>query len=164
MAFIPALGSKFLTRKEMVMDTGYLTEPNQKEKESPQSEGRLTQGQRFICVGNWVWNLETKEYFWSDEMYQIFNLKPQQLPIRTGTFLNCVHPDDKQKVVRALGKALVGEESYNIDHRIIWPDGSVRFIHGKAAVTFDKFGRPIHMMGTVQDITVMQQAELPFKE
>ena len=63
---------------------------------------------------------------------------------------------DKQKVVRALGKALVGEQSYNIDHRIVWPDGSVRFIHGEAAVTFDKAGRPIRMLGTVQDITVMQ--------
>jgi PAS domain S-box-containing protein len=61
--------------------------------------------------------------------------------------------------VRALGKALVGEQAYNIDHRIVWSDGSVRFVHGEAAVTFDKAGRPIHMMGIVQDITIMQQTE-----
>jgi PAS domain S-box-containing protein len=159
MSFIPALWSKFLTGKEMVMDGRYATEPNQKEREYPQSEGRLARRQRLINVGNWDWNLETKEYSWSDKMYQIFNVKPQQFPLRTGTFLKCVHPDDKQKVVRALGRALVGEQSYNIDHRIVWPDGSVRFIHGEAAVTFDKAGRPIRIMGTVQDITVIQQAE-----
>jgi PAS domain S-box-containing protein len=159
MSFIPASWSNFLTRKEMVMDGSYATEPSQKEKEHPQSEGRLARQQRLINVGNWYWNLETKEYSWSDKMYQIFNVKPQQFPLRTGTFLKCVHPDDKQKVVRALGKALVGEQSYNIDHRIVWPDGSVRFIHGEAAVTFDKAGRPIRIMGTVQDITVTQQAE-----
>ena len=141
------------------MDGSHATEPNRKEKEYRQSEGCLARGQRHINVGIWDWNLETREYSWSDEMYQIFNLKPQQFPIRTGTFLNCVHPSDKQEVVRALGKALVGEQSYNIDHRIVWPDGSVRFIHGEAAVTFDKAGRPIRMLGTVQDITVMQQAE-----
>ena len=141
------------------MDGSHATEPNQKEKEYRQSEGRLGRGQRLVNVGNWDWNLETREYSWSDEMYQIFNLKPQQFPLRTGTFLNCVHPDDKQKVVRALGKALVGEQPYNLDHRIVWPDGSVRFVHGEAAVTFDKVGRPIRMLGTVQDITVMQQAE-----
>lgn len=141
------------------MDGSHATEPNQKEKKYRQSEGRLARGQRLINAGNWDWNLETREYSWSDEMYQILNLKPQEFPIKTGTFLNCVHPDDKQKVVRALGKALVGEQSYNIDHRIVWPDGSVRFIHGEAAVTFDKAGRPIRMLGTVQDITVMQQAE-----
>jgi PAS domain S-box-containing protein len=159
MSFIPASWSNFLTRKEMVMDGSYATEPSQKEKEHPQSEGRLARQQRLINVGNWYWNLETKEYSWSDKMYQIFNVKPQQFPLRTGTFLKCVHPDDKQKVVRALGKALVGKQSYNIDHRIVWPDGSVRFIHGEAAVTFDKAGRPIRIMGTVQDITVTQQAE-----
>lgn len=140
------------------MDGSHATEPNQKEKEYRQSKGRLARGQRLINVGNWDWNLETREYSWSDKMYQIFNLKPQQFHIRTGTFLNCVHPDDRQKVVRALGKALVGKQSYNIDHRIVWPDGSVRFIHGEGAVTFDKAGRPIRMLGTVQDITVMQQA------
>jgi PAS domain S-box-containing protein len=154
---------KFLTKKETVMDGSYATKPNQKGEEYPQSEGRLARQQRLINVGNWVWNLETKEYSWSDKMYQIFNVKPQ-VPLRTGTFLKCIHPNDKQKVVRALGKALVGEQSYNIDHRIVWPDGSVRFIHGEAAVTFDKAGRPIRMMGTVQDITVIQQAEKPYKE
>ena len=146
------------------MDGNYPTEPNQKEKEYRRSVGRLARRQRPINVGNWDWNLETKEYSWSDEMYQIFNLKPQQFPLRTGTFLKCVHPDDKQKVVRALGKALVGKQSYDIDHRIVWPDGSVRLIHGEAAVTFDKAGRPIRMMGTVQDITVIQQAEQLFKK
>ena len=66
--------------------------------------------------------------------------------------------------MQALGKALVGEQSYTIDHRIVWPDGSVRFIHGEAAVTLNNAGRPIRMMGTGQGITVIQQAEKPFKE
>ena len=141
------------------MDGSHATEPNQMEKEYRQSDDCLALGQRFINVGHWDWNLEKREYSWSGEMCQIFNLKLQQFPIRTGTFLNCVHPDAKQKVVRALGKALVGEQSYHIDHRIVWPDGSVRFIHGEAVVTFDKAGRPIRMLGTVQDITAMQQVE-----
>ena len=141
------------------MDGSFPIGPDLEEKECRQSACRVAQGQRLISVGNWEWNLETRKYSWSDEMYQIFNLMPQQFPLRTGTFLNCVHPDDKQKVVRALGKALVGEQTYNIDHRIIWPDGSVRLVHGEAAVRFDKAGRPIHMMGTVRDITLLQQAE-----
>jgi PAS domain-containing protein len=128
------------------MQVSHATKPNQKER-------------RTLVVGNWVWNLETREYSWSHEMYNIFNLKPGQSPIRTGIFLNCVHPNDRQMVVRALGKALVGEQSYNIDHRIVWPDGSVRFIHGEAAVIFDKVGRPIRMLGTVQDITIMRKEE-----
>lgn len=135
------------------------TERKKKENEDKQREVRLIGRQHLIHAGNWEWNLVTKKYGWCDEMYRIFNLPLQQFPPRTGTFLNCVHPDDRQRVVRALGKALVGERPYNIEHRIVWPDGSVRFIQGEAAVTFDNGGRPIRMLGTVQDITGMQQSE-----
>jgi hypothetical protein len=69
-------------------------------------------------------------------MYRIFNLPPQQSPLRTGTFFNCVHPEDRGKVVKAIGKALVGEQPFNIEHRIV---GSVRFVHGKAEVTFNSY-------------------------
>ena len=51
------------------MDGSYATEPHQKEEEYLQSEGRLARRQRLINVGNWDWNLETREYSWSGEMY-----------------------------------------------------------------------------------------------
>jgi PAS domain-containing protein len=110
-----------------------------------------------MLVGYWDWNLETKKYSWCDEMYRIFNLAAPQIPPRTGTFLNSIHPEDRGRVVKALGKALVGAQRYNIEHRIVWPDGSVRVVRGEAAVTFDQSGRPIRMLGKVQDITDQQQ-------
>ena len=82
---------------------------------------------------------------------RIFKLPPQQ-PLRTGTFFNSIHPEDREKVVKAFGKALVGEEPFNIEHRIVWPDGAVRLVHGKAEVSFDG-GRPVRVLGTVQNIT-----------
>ncbi len=122
-------------------------------KEGRPIEARLIGTQRLLQVGYWEWNLETKKYGWCDEMYRIFNLKPQQFSLRTGTFFNQVHREDRRKVVKALGKALVGMQPYDIEHRIIWPDGSVRFVHGKAEVTFDAAGRPISIWGSLQDIT-----------
>jgi PAS domain-containing protein len=148
----------------MIMNGRFATERLETEKEYQQSETASAAPQRLIQEGNWEWNLETKEYSWSGEMYRIFNLQSPQFPPRTGTFLNSVHPDDKQMVVRALGKALVGKQPYNIDHRIVWPDGAVRFVHGEAAVTFDKGGRPIRMSGTVQDLTAVRQGEETFRE
>jgi hypothetical protein len=95
-------------------------------------------------------------------MYRIFNLPPQQI-LRTGTFFNSIHPDfnsihpeDRGNVVKALGNALVGKEPFNIEHRIIWPDGAVRSVRGKAEVSFDE-GRPVRVLVTVQDITDNQQ-------
>ncbi len=128
-----------------------------KEMEPLQTEGRQTgEGlagvQRTLLAGYWEWNLQTKKYRWCDEMYRIFNLTPGQFPLRTGTFFNGVHPEDREQVMRAFGKALVGEEPFNMEHRIVWLDGSVRYVHGKAEVTFDG-GRPVRVVGTVQDIT-----------
>ena len=126
--------------------------------EDRQTGERLMGAQRLLLTGYWEWNLKTQKYSWCEEMYRIFNLKPDQSTPRTGTFFNCVHPDDREKVVRAFGKALVGEQPFNIEHRIVWPDGSVRFIHGKAEVSFDG-GRPIRILGIVQDITDRRQVE-----
>ncbi len=141
------------------MNARHADEDQNQENEERQGEVDMHGSQPLIHAGNWEWNLLTKKYSWSDEMYRIFNLPPHQVSPRTGTFLNGVHPDDRQKVVRALGEALAGERPFNLEHRIVWPDGSVRHIHGEAAVTFDNGGRPIRVLGTVRDITGMRQPE-----
>jgi PAS domain-containing protein len=140
------------------MKKSYANKPKQTEDEGRQTKEGMIGAQRLFLAGYWEWDLKTKKYSWCDEMYQIFNIKPEQCPPRTGTFFNRVHPEDREKVLKALGKALVGEQPFNIEHRIIWPDGSVRFVHGKAEVTFDG-GRPIRVLGTVQDITGRKQIE-----
>jgi PAS domain-containing protein len=131
------------------------SEPKPKENGYKENEIGLIGAQRLMFAGYWEWDLKTGKYGWCDEMYRIFNLPPQQT-LRTGTFFNSIHPVDRAKVVRALGKALVGEEPFNIEHRIIWPDGAVRSVRGKAEVSFDR-GKPVRVLGTVQDITHNQQ-------
>ena len=121
-------------------------------------EGRSLRQQPLAQVGKWEWHLLNKKIIWCAEMYRIFNLSPQPRPLRTGNFFNCVHPEDKDRVVRAFGQALVGEQPYRIEHRIVWPDGSVRFVQAEAAVKFDQGGRPVSMFGTIRDITCLRQA------
>jgi PAS fold len=133
----------------------------QKGNEEQQREVHLAQQPHHSRIGNWEWHLLTKKYSWCDEMYRIFNLPPQRFALRTGSFFNCVHPDDREKVVRAFGKALVGEQRYHQEYRIVWPDGTVRIVQGKAEVRFDKIGRPISMSGTIRDITPFRQSERP---
>ena len=91
-----------------------------------------TGAQRLMFAGYWEWDLKTRKYARCDEMYWIVKLPPQQ-PMRTATFFHSIHPEDRGKVVKALGKALVGEQPYNLEHRIVWPDGAVRSVHGKAS-------------------------------
>jgi PAS domain-containing protein len=143
----------FINRKGKAVKHN-LMERKQIRNECQQSEGSLIGAQRLTFVGYWGWDLKTGKYSWCEEMYRIFNLPPQQ-PLRTGTFFNAVHSEDRERVAKALGKALIEEQPYNIHHRIVWPDGSVRSVLGKAEVTFEG-GKPVQVLGTVQDITESQ--------
>jgi two-component system, sensor histidine kinase PdtaS len=128
-----------------------ISQPKPIENQGKKNEIGLIGTQRLMFAGYWEWDLKTGKYGWCDEMYRIFKLLPQQ-PLRTGTFFNSIHPEDRGKVVKALGKALVGEEPFNIQHRIVCPDGEVRSVHGKAEVSFEG-GIPVRVLGTVQEIT-----------
>jgi PAS domain S-box-containing protein len=130
-----------------------VTERNLAEMKLKQSEGRLAQVERIAHLGNWTWNIITNELDWSDEIYRIFGRIPQEFEVTYETFLNFVHPEDREFVNRSVDNALYENTPYRIDHRIILSDGRERIVHEQAEVIFDETGRPIQMIGTVQDIT-----------
>ena len=70
-----------------------------------------------------------------------------------------VHPEDMEAVRRANVAARAGNAPYRIDHRIVWRDGSVRWVHQRADVQRDPQGRPVRMLGVVQDITAHKEVE-----
>ena len=130
-----------------------VTEHNLSEMKLKSSERRLAQVERIAHLGNWTWNIVTNELDWSDEIYRIFGRVPQEFEITYDTFLNFVHPEDRKFVGQSVDKALYENTPYRIDHRIILSDGRERIVHEEAEVLFDETGRPIRMIGTVQDIT-----------
>lgn len=128
------------------------------------SEASLTEAQRIAHLGNWDWNIQTNQLHWSDEIYRIFGLSPQQFGATYEAFLDSVHPDDREFVKRAVHEALFGSKPYSIDHRIILPDGTIRIVHEQAEITFNEAGKPIRMIGTVQDLTDSKKAEDELKK
>jgi PAS domain S-box-containing protein len=131
----------------------------QAEEALRKSEASLREAQRIARLGNWDWVIISNELRWSDEIYRIFGLVPQQFDATYEAFLNSVHPDDRELVKESVNKALYENKSYSIDHRIVLPDGSERIVHEQAEVFFDDTGRPIRMIGTVQDITERKKTE-----
>jgi PAS domain S-box-containing protein len=97
--------------------------------------------------------------YWSDEIYRIFGLNPQEFGATYEAFMRSVHPDNRQYVQKAVDRALYERQPFSIDHRIVLPDGAERIVHEQAEVTFDEDGEPVRMMGTVQDITERKRAE-----
>jgi PAS domain S-box-containing protein len=122
------------------------------------SENSLKQAQRIAHIGNWDWNIVNNELFWSDEIYRIFGIEPHQFDATFEAFLNTVHPDDRAYVQKSVNDAIYEQKPYSIEHRIILPDGEVRFVHEQAVVTFDEDNQAIQMTGTVHDITECKQA------
>ena len=123
------------------------------------SETRLKEAQRIAHLGNWDWNIVTNELLWSDEIYRIFGLTPGQFGATYEAFLNSVHPEDRKFVERSVNEALLKGRPYDINHRIMLPDGTVRNVHEKGEVTLDKKGKPLRMVGAVHDITEIKRAE-----
>jgi PAS domain S-box-containing protein len=121
------------------------------------SEARLLESQRTAHLGNWEWNVKTNELYWSEENYRIFGLS-RDVRLSVEVFLNTVHPDDLKFVQKSIDGALHGKP-YDVDMRIIRPDGQERIVNAKGEVCFDGENKPIRMNGTVQDITGRKHGE-----
>ena len=124
-----------------------------------QSEANLNKAQALVHVGNWDMIFASGKLTWSAENYRIFRRTPQDLVDTLEAFLEMVHPDDRLLVKESLDKALHHQAALDIEHRIIRPDGSQRIVHVLGDVTYDQEGRPLSMLGTVQDITERKETQ-----
>jgi len=124
-----------------------------------QRTDKLTEAQRIAHLGNWEWDIVNNTLIWSDEIYHIFGLSPQQVNVTYDAFLQAVHPEDRQSVMDCAREALEQGHPYSMDHRILLPDGSLRYVHEQGEVSRNDDGQPVKMVGTVLDITVHKLAE-----
>ncbi|MGB0280651.1 MAG: PAS domain S-box protein [Neptuniibacter sp.] len=115
---------------------------------------RLNDAQRLASLGNWEWNIQTDEIWWSDEVFHIFGLEPQSITPTYKTFLETVHPEDRADLENAVDASLSNNAAYQVEHRIVLPDGSEKTVKEQAEVIADEFGKPLKMIGTVHDITL----------
>lgn len=123
------------------------------------SEARLAEAQRIAHLGNWEWNIPTGKLHWSDEVYRIFGVSPQEFDATYQTFIQSIHPDDRDFVEKSIDAALHEKQPYNIECRIPRPSGEQRMVHAQAEITFTEAGQPVQMIGTIQDITEAKQLE-----
>ncbi len=129
------------------------------EDEVAQRTAKLIEAQRIAHLGNWEWDIANDRLDWSDEIYRIFGLAPQEFGATYEAFLQAVHPKDRQLVDASIREVLEQGCSYSIDHRILLPDGSLRYVYERAEVSRNEDGQPVKMLGTVQDITEHKLAE-----
>ena len=128
-----------------------------------QAQRRLSEAQRIARLGSWEWDIRDDRLHWSEEIYRIFGLDPNGFGASYEAFLRAVHPEDRERVERSVKDAMEGRP-YDIEHRIVRPDGSECIVAERGEVSRDAEGKPIRMMGTVQDITERMHAEAALRQ
>ncbi len=124
------------------------------------SQMHLMEAQRIAHVGWWERDLGTNHVSLSDEICRIFGLQPVDLPDWWHErWLQLIHPEDRPRAAEAAAAALRGGRRYDIEYRVVRPDGAVRTVHSQGDVSWDELGRPLRQFGVLQDITELRQAE-----
>lgn len=122
-------------------------------------EQGMAAAQRIAHVGNWIWDIRDGSLAWTDEIYRIFGLTPQQFAATYEAFLATIHPEDRDAVTGAVNRAVNDRAPYYVEHRIVLPTGEVRLVEEQGEVDYNEHGAPVRMIGTVRDITAQKKAE-----
>ena len=129
---------------------------------------KLEEAQRIAHIGYWDRDLAEGRIVLAAEACRIFGIAEQGsvFPLEQWheRWLGLIHPEDRPRAERAAMEALRGGPRYNLEYRIVKPSGELRFIHSEADVTFDETGRPVRMLGMMQDITDQVQAEAELRK
>jgi PAS domain S-box-containing protein len=138
-----------------------ITERKRQSELQIEQDTRLRLAVAAANLGTWDWDLRTNHILWSVETELMFGLKPGTFDGRLETYLNFVHPEDRNTVRQAIQRSLdvIGEPIANYNLRIIRPDGTMRWIVARGAVLRDAQGQAIRRLGTVMDITAQRDAE-----
>ncbi len=126
------------------------------------SDERLSMALAAATMGIWEWIISTGEVIWSKEAGLIFGLAEGETVGTLGEFLSRVHPDDRPAIrgrFAELTEHLHAGQLYDVEYRVVWPSGEVRWVAAKGRVDFDSSGAAIRMLGTVMDVTQRKQTE-----
>ncbi|TRW89704.1 PAS domain S-box protein [Candidatus Methylobacter oryzae] len=124
------------------------------------SEERLRLSQHYANIGTWDWNIQTGKIICSERIGSMFGYPDVKRKASFKHFLNGVYPDDRKRVLDAIDACLQQGVEYNIEHRCVWPDGTVRWLLERGDVARDENGVALHMLGVMQDITERKLVEI----
>jgi PAS domain S-box-containing protein len=136
-----------------------VTERKQAERELRRSEERLLEAQRLSQTGSWRHDVASGAVIVSPEIYRIFGIKPGEDASSTDFFFSRLHPEDRERVQKLFEKSEIQKTDYEVDQRIVLPDGTVKHLHVIGHPVLNESGDLIEFVGTSMDVTAAKQAE-----
>ncbi|WP_339812865.1 PAS domain-containing protein [uncultured Imperialibacter sp.] len=140
-----------------------ITERKNAEQEIIRSEAHLKASQHIAHIGSWELGLgeaNFMEVHCSDETFNIAGFEPDEVDMNVDLFLSMAHPEDRSRVSDALERTIKSGHEYDVEHRIVTRKSEEVVVHSRGEVVVDhETGRPVKLIGTVQDITQRKEAE-----
>jgi diguanylate cyclase (GGDEF)-like protein len=124
-----------------------------------ENERRMVEAQRISQVGSYDFEIASNTNTWTDQLYRIYGREPQSFEATYEVFLSMVHPDDREHVMAVHQQAMATLQPYEMEERVIWPDGQVRVLASWGEVVVDPDGNPERMVGICWDITERRAIE-----
>ncbi|MDQ6904615.1 MAG: PAS domain S-box protein, partial [Bacteroidota bacterium] len=143
----------FMNRECMMIASNDVTEKERVLQKFKENEAKLLSAQKIAKLGYWQKTSNPDSLYWSAEVYNIWGVSSDSFDLTYESFFEAIHPDDKEAFAVEQAAALAGQVDLDHEHRIILPDGSVKWVHEKGKLVKDEEGKVIVFEGTVQDIT-----------
>lgn len=136
----------------------------QQSEQAQTQEAQLRVALSAAHMGTWEWNIITQRVIWSDNKEAIFGLEKGSFDGTYEAFINCIHPEDRDFVNDYIQQTIESGREYNLEFRVLTPDGNIRWIESKGKVFRDSAGVAVKMSGIDIDITAHKQGESALKE
>ena len=145
------------SNRELVTE---IAERRRAQQERERSEARLLEAQRVAHIGSWEWDVVENRIWWSDELFRIFGIAPSpDFDTTYEAYIKRVHPDDAALINAHVQEALATGRPFAFEHRLIAPDGTLKWVSANGQVTRDPEGRIRRIAGTGHDITEWKRLE-----
>ncbi|MBC8770580.1 PAS domain S-box protein [Arenibacter sp. BSSL-BM3] len=141
-----------------------ITVRRQFEENIKKKTNQLMEAQKLAHIGSWEWDVLANKIEWSDELYRIYGLNPQEFVADYDNYLKCVHEADRKEVNDIVQKAFEDQKPFHFVHRIILPDGTLRILDSSGKVFVNEKGETVKMSGTAQDVTEQKKYEAELEE
>jgi PAS domain S-box-containing protein len=135
-----------------------------REAEAIESRERLRAALDASGTGTFRWDIATNDLVWDENLDRLFGLAPGRTANSLGAFLAMVHPDDRQGILDACAACRDHGADFDMEFRVVWPDGSLHWLHDKGKTFRGTDGRPAYMTGACVDITPGKSAEQALRE